>query len=196
MRGRVEPIPGWSGYLPAILLDAFNGRFSFGKKSNANCQHVRPRAELASRGTNPVHQFARPSRQRHWGPRRGGAPLACAALAEFIDSQEGRCPMRMLVATEALAIPKKCASSPTLAIHLETRLAYCRVDIRRSEPRRPENRNWPGLFPAALTQSSTACRVCSVNSNLTGCPVSFCRTIVRSTAYPLGATSSPLRLTT
>ena len=30
-------------------------------------------------------------------------------------------------------------------------------------------------------------RVYSVNSNLTGLPVFFCRTVARSTAYPLGA---------
>jgi len=32
----------------------------------------------------------------------------------------------------------------------------------------------PGLLPAALTYASIACRVCSVNSKLTGCPVYFC----------------------
>jgi hypothetical protein len=39
-------------------------------------------------------------------------------------------------------------------------------------------------------------RVCSVNSNLTGCPVFFCRTVARSTAYPPGATFSTLRAAT
>jgi hypothetical protein len=35
------------------------------------------------------------------------------------------------------------------------------------------NRHSPGRLAAALTYSSIACRVCSVNSNLTGCPVFF-----------------------
>src|SRR5215472_7544401 len=44
-----------------------------------------------------------------------------------------------------------------------------------------------------LQKSSIASRVWSVNSNLTGRPVFFCRTVARSMAYPLGATSSTLR---
>jgi hypothetical protein len=39
-------------------------------------------------------------------------------------------------------------------------------------------------------------RVCSLNSNLTGRPVFFCRTVARSAVYPLAATSSTLIATT
>jgi hypothetical protein len=38
--------------------------------------------------------------------------------------------------------------------------------------------------------------VCSLNSNLTGRPVFFCRTVARSAVYPLAATSSTLIATT
>src|SRR6266487_1381859 len=41
-----------------------------------------------------------------------------------------------------------------------------------------------------------AWRVCSLNSNLTGRPVFFCRTIARSAVYPLAAMSSTLIATT
>src|SRR5260370_28887706 len=44
--------------------------------------------------------------------------------------------------------------------------------------------------------SSTAWRVCSLNSNLTGCLVFFCRTVARSAVYPPAATSSTLIATT
>src|SRR3954463_7790346 len=39
-------------------------------------------------------------------------------------------------------------------------------------------------------------RVCSLNSNLTGRPVFFCRTVARSAVYPLAAISSTLIVTT
>ena len=38
-------------------------------------------------------------------------------------------------------------------------------------------KNSPGLLLVAFRYSSTAWRVCSPNSNLTGCPVFFCRTV-------------------
>src|SRR5260370_14419998 len=44
--------------------------------------------------------------------------------------------------------------------------------------------------------SSTAWRVCSVNSNRTGRPVFFWRTVARSAVYPPAATSSTLIATT
>jgi hypothetical protein len=53
-----------------------------------------------------------------------------------------------------------------------------------------------GFFAAGSHMSSIAWRVSSVSSNLTGRPIFFCRTVARSTAYPLGATSSTLSATT
>src|SRR5829696_1538434 len=41
-----------------------------------------------------------------------------------------------------------------------------------------------------------AWRVCSLNSNLTGRPVFFCRTVARSAVYPPAATSSTRMATT
>jgi hypothetical protein len=83
-----------------------------------------------------------------------------------------------------------------LAIQRETRRAYCRVVRLRPGFRLLENRNSSCFFLANLMYSSTACRVCSVNSNLTGCPVFFCRTVARSTAYPFGAMSWTISATT
>src|SRR6266487_776276 len=63
-------------------------------------------------------------------------------------------------------------------------------------PRRPANKNSPGFLLVALRYSSTAWRVCSVNSNRTGRPVFFWRTVARSAVYPPAATSSTLIATT
>src|SRR5450631_1526945 len=66
----------------------------------------------------------------------------------------------------------------------------------RSVPPRPVNKNSPGRLLATFKSSSTAWRVCSVSSNLTGRPVFFCRTVARSAVYPLAAISSTLIATT
>src|SRR5690348_6781603 len=88
-----------------------------------------------------------------------------------------------------------------------------RVEADRCNPARDEPRVLPGRHTAVAITTATeqkfagllargfdvivrACRVCSVNSNLTGRPVFFCRTVARSTAYPLGATSSTRSATT
>jgi hypothetical protein len=47
-------------------------------------------------------------------------------------------------------VPKSRGSSPTLPIHSATRRAYCRVVILRSAPRRPVNKNSPGLLLATF----------------------------------------------
>src|SRR6478735_5039444 len=75
-----------------------------------------------------------------------------------------------------------CGSSPMLATQSATSRAYCLVVMLRSEPFRPLNMKSPGFSLAALKYSSTACRVCSVNSNRTGWPVFLCRTVARSAA--------------
>ena len=59
-----------------------------------------------------------------------------------------------------------------LPIHSDTSRAYWRVVILRSGPRRPVNKNSPGLLLAAFKQSSMACRVCSLNIQ-TGPAVQF-----------------------
>ena len=76
------------------------------------------------------------------------------------------------------------------AIQSATSRAYCRVVMAAPGRRRVANRNSPGRLPASLMYVSTAWRVCSVNSNRTGCPVFLCRTVARAGAYPFGATSS------
>ena len=63
-------------------------------------------------------------------------------------------------------------------------------------PRRPANKNSPGLLLAAFRKSSTAWRVCSLNSNLTGRLVFLCRTVARSAVDPPAATSSTRMATT
>src|ERR1700694_514140 len=54
----------------------------------------------------------------------------------------------------------------------------------------------PSLDPKRTSTPSTAWRVCSLNSNLTGCLVFFWRTVARSAVYPPAATSSTLSATT
>jgi hypothetical protein len=66
-------------------------------------------------------------------------------------------------------------------------LARCYGAVRTAAAREQE---LPGPFAAGLRLSSIAWRVCSLNSNLTGRPVFFCRTIARSAVYPPAATSS------
>jgi hypothetical protein len=92
-------------------------------------------------------------------------------------------------------VPNKVGSRPMLAIQSDTSLAYCRVEMPRSGPRRPVNRNSPGFLPAHLMWSSTDCRVSSVNSNRTACLVFFCRTVARSIAQAPGTTSSTFKAT-
>ena len=89
-------------------------------------------------------------------------------------------------------VPYSLGSSPTLPIQSDTRRAYWRVVMLFWGPRRPANKNSPGFLLVALRYSSTAWRVCSVNSNRTGRPVFFWRTVARSAVYPPAATSSTL----
>src|SRR6516162_4274364 len=60
---------------------------------------------------------------------------------------------------------------------IRTKLRGCDVVALKVEDVAPNGYAFgysPGLLPAALTYASIACRVCSVNSKLTGCPVYFC----------------------
>ena len=66
------------------------------------------------------------------------------------------------------------------AIHSPTSLAYCLVVKPLSTPHRPAYKNWPERLLSIRRCSSIALRVCSVNSNRTGRPVYFCRTVARS----------------
>src|SRR6516165_3123959 len=62
-------------------------------------------------------------------------------------------------------------------VAIDSKLRGCDVVALKVEdvaPRGYAFGYFPGLLPAALTCASIACRVCSVNSKLTGCPVYFC----------------------
>jgi hypothetical protein len=62
-------------------------------------------------------------------------------------------------------------------VAIDSKLRGCDVVALKVEDVAPNGYAFgysPGLLPAALTYASIACRVCSVNSKLTGCPVYFC----------------------
>ena len=62
-------------------------------------------------------------------------------------------------------------------VAIDSKLCGCDVVALKVEDVAPNGYAFgysPGLLPAALTYASIACRVCSVNSKLTGCPVYFC----------------------
>src|SRR5450631_1376352 len=104
--------------------------------------------------------------------------------------------MRVALVRRSECVPYSLGSSPTLPIQSDTRRAYWRVVMLFWGPRRPANKNSPGFLLVVLRNSSTAWRVCSVNSNRTGRPVFFWRTVARSAVYPPAATSSTLIATT
>src|SRR5499427_3997158 len=62
-------------------------------------------------------------------------------------------------------------------VAIDSKLRGCDVVALKVEDVAPNGYAFgysPGLLPAALTYASIACRVCSVNSKLTGFPVYFC----------------------
>jgi hypothetical protein len=73
----------------------------------------------------------------------------------------------------------------------EPRVLSCRHGLTGPPPAGEQKFAGP-LAGLVDVRVSTAWRVCSVNSNRTGCPVFLCRTVARKFAWRLGSDQLPL----